>query len=126
MALGPLVGTGFTGWMLYEILSQSGLLGGTGAADMGLNTGLSSIQPQMFGFDQAANEMGKQRQFASNLKNLESLAKATHLPQRHFQREMSEDLDSLLGAKSDVLARASMAPPTMQGMLASMASSGAF
>tara|TARA_R110000824_G_scaffold8336_2_gene37623 strand:- start:8195 stop:8575 length:381 start_codon:yes stop_codon:yes gene_type:complete len=125
MAIGPLVSSGFMGWMLYDILHGSGMLGGAGGADKALNTGLMQMQPQMYGATQAADEMRGQRNFAENLSNMENLAKATHLPQKAFRRAMSDDLDSLLAGKANTLARAAIAPPTIQGMMASMSSQGA-
>ena len=125
MAIGPLVGTGFMGWMLYDMLHAGGMLGGAGGDDKKLNTALMQMQPQMYGATQAADEMRQQRMFADNLSNMENLAKATHLPQREFRRPMSDDLDSLLAGKANVLARTSIAPPSIQGMMAQLASSGA-
>ena len=125
MAIGPLLGTGFMGWMLYDMLHAGGMLGGAGSDDKKLNTALMQMQPQMYGATQASDEMREQRNFASNLQNMENLAKSTHLPQRAFSRAMSDDLDSLLGGKANMLARAAIAPPTLQGVMASMVSEGA-
>jgi len=123
MAIGPLLGLGFGGYTLYDIMYLSGLLGGTGSTDKAGQAGWQAMQAATYPNVQASDELVNQRYFAQDLSNMENLAKATNYSNQEFQRNMSEDLASLLGGKThESIARASMAPPDIQSMMMNFAS----
>lgn len=124
MAIGPLIGAGFSGWVLYEIMREIGLLGGSGDVDRNLTAATQAFQSSLEPATLGSDELLKQRYFAETMSGAASLSKNLGQAKQQFQRSMSADLGSLLGGKATTIARASMAPPDLQGMMMDFASAG--
>ena len=124
MAIGPLFTAGMGGWVLYDILKATGLLGASGDMDRNLTAAAQAFQASLDPATGASDELLNQRYLSESLAGAAGMAKATGQARQSFQRSMSADLSGLLGGKNETLARASMAPPDMQSMMMDFASMG--
>ena len=124
MPIGPWVGAGFGGLVLYDMLHAAGLLGGSGDVDRNLTAATQAFQASLEPATGASDELLNQRYLSENLEGAASLSRNLGQTRQQFQRSMSADLSGLLGGKASTLARASIAPPEFQSMMVDFATSG--
>ena len=124
MAIGPLFNAAMMSWLGYDLLDAFSPDTFGGAHTRNVANAQNMLQGQGYTAIQAAEEMQQQQMFSDNLETMTGFAQGKQRGTKEFLNRMNEDFAPLIKGQQLTLAKAAMAPPSMQQVLIDLARSG--